>query len=85
VVTNLTSAPAAGQGLSVATGEGAESLAAASRSGGQILTAQIPKTLLNLLGKTGLAQTSITSMGGATAQEIRFAPQAVEFIAKFFR
>lgn len=72
------------QGLSVATGEGAESLAAAARSGGQTFTAQIPKALVDVLEKAGLATRSVTSMGGVTAQEIRFAPQATEFIVRFF-
>lgn len=85
VVTNLTSAPAAGQALSTATGEGAEALANAARTGGQTFTGQVPKALLNLLEKAGLAFRTTTSMGGATAQEIRFTPQAVEFVSKFFR
>jgi hypothetical protein len=85
VVTNLTSAPAAGRGLSVATGEGAEALAGAARSGGQTFTAQIPKALINLLEKSGLARSSITDMGAGGAREIRFAPQATQFVVGFFK
>jgi hypothetical protein len=68
VVTNLTSAPAAGKGLSVAVGEGADALAGAARSGRQTLTAEIPKALINLLEKAGLARESVTDMGAAGAR-----------------
>jgi hypothetical protein len=85
VVTNLTQAPIAGQGLSVATGEGAEALAAAARTGGQIFRAEIPKALLREMERVGLAQRITTSMGGATGSEIRFLPQATRFITQFFQ
>jgi hypothetical protein len=35
--------------------------------------------------RTGLARRSYTSMGGTTAQELRFMPQATQFIVKFFK
>jgi RHS repeat-associated protein len=85
VVTNLTNAPAAGKALSVATGEGAEALAGAARSGGQTYTAQIPKPLITLLERSGLARSSVTDMGAGAAQEIRFAPQATQFVVGFFK
>lgn len=85
VITNLTQAPAAGRGLSVAVGDGAEALAGTARSGGQTFTAQIPKALINLLERSGLARESVTDMGAAGAREIRFAPQAAEFVVRFFK
>jgi hypothetical protein len=88
VVTNLTQAPAAGRALSVATGQGAEALANAAREGGTTYVANIPKALLDQLKNAGLAFSPTTSMGGAggaVAQEIRFTPQAAEFVVKFFR
>jgi hypothetical protein len=85
VVSNLTSAPAVGRRLSVAVGEGADALAAAARSGGQTYTAQIPKALITLLQRSGLAEVSVTRMGNAVATEIRFAPQASQFVVGFFK
>jgi len=85
VVTNLTQAPAAGRALSVAAGEGAEGLANAAREGGTTYVANIPKALLDQMKNAGLVEGSTTSMGGAVAQELKFAPQAVEFVVKFFR
>ena len=84
VVTNLDAAPVAGRALSVATGEGAEALASQA-SGSTQFTAQIPKALVNLMEQTGLATRSYTSMGDATAQEIRFTPQATQFVVQFFK
>jgi hypothetical protein len=43
--------------------------------------------LLNLLERAGLAFRSTTSMGqagGAVAREIRFAPEAIQFVSRFF-
>jgi RHS repeat-associated protein len=84
VVTNLDAAPAAGRALSVATGDGAQSLASQA-SGSTQYVAQIPKALVNLMEQKGLAIRSYTSMGGTTAQEIRFMPQATQFITQFFK
>lgn len=85
VVTNLTQAPAAGQALSVATGQGAEALASAARAGGQLFRAEIPKALIKEMERVGLAFRRTTSMGGAAAGEIRFIPEATRFIVKFFK
>jgi RHS repeat-associated protein len=85
VVTNLTQAPAAGRAISVATGEGAGTLANAAREGGTTYVANIPKALIDQMKNAGLVEGSTTSMGGAVAQELKFAPQAAEFVVKFFR
>ncbi|MCG3194435.1 MAG: hypothetical protein DIJKHBIC_03694 [Thermoanaerobaculia bacterium] len=85
VLTKLTSAPQAGRALSVATGEGANALANAARSAGNLYQAQIPKALLMTLEKAGLALPSATNMGGKAATEYRILPQAAEFIVKYFR
>ena len=85
LVTRLTSAPEPGRALWTAVGEGAEALTSAARSGGQLYTAQIPKALVSLLESAGLVQRSTTSMGGATGTELRFLPNATEFVAKFFK
>ena len=87
VITNLTRDPSELQALSTATGEGAEALAAAARSGPgvQTFTAEVPKALMVLLERAGLAFPSITSMGTATAQEWYFNSQAMEFVAKYFK
>jgi hypothetical protein len=84
-VTNLTQAPAAGRALSVATGEGAEGLANAAREGGTTYVANIPKALLDQMKNAGMVEGSTTTMGGVAAQELKFAPQAAEFVVKFFR
>ncbi len=90
VITNLTRDPSELQALSTATGEGAEALAAAARSGPgvQTFTAEIPKALMVLLERAGLAFPRLTMMGaenGAMAQEWRFNAQAMEFVAKYFK
>jgi RHS repeat-associated protein len=85
VVTRLTQAPQAGRALSVAVGENATALANAARSGGQVYTASIPKALIETLRTANLVQQSVTRMGGTTAIEYRFAPQAAEFILQFFK
>jgi hypothetical protein len=88
VVTNLTQAPIAGQGLSAAVGNGAQALAnqaGAIRGAGQLFRAQIPKALLEELKRTGLAREITTQMGGLTGTEIRFAPQITRFIVNFFK
>lgn len=85
VLTKLSSSPELGRGLSTATGEGAEALAGAAREGGKLFQAKIPNALLEQLEKAGLATRSTTTMGGQTATEIRFHPNAIEFILRFFR
>jgi len=85
VVSNLAQAPAAGRALSVAAGQGAEALANGALEGGTMYVANIPKALLDQMTNAGLIQVSTTSMGGAVAQELKFAPQAAEFVVKFFR
>jgi RHS repeat-associated protein len=85
VVTRLTQAPGVGRALSVATGEGAETLANAARTGGQVYRANIPRALIETLKSAGLVRESVTQIGGVTAREYRFAPEAAEFISRFFR
>ncbi|HLG96100.1 MAG TPA: RHS repeat-associated core domain-containing protein [Bryobacteraceae bacterium] len=85
LVTNLTQAPAAGRALSAAVGQGAEALANAAREGGTTFVANVPKALIDQMTRAGLVETSTTNMGGAVAQELKFAPQAAEFVVKFFR
>jgi RHS repeat-associated protein len=84
VVTRLTQAPGAGRGLSAATGEGAEALANATRDGGQVYTARIPKALIETLKSARLVEERVTQMNGARAVELRFRPEAAEFINRFF-
>lgn len=87
IVTKLTQFPQAGRALSVATGEGAEALANAARSTGQLYRANVPQALLGQLERSGLAIKSTTQMAGsnATAIEYRFLPQATRFITSFFK
>jgi hypothetical protein len=87
IVTELTQLPQAGRALSVATGEGAEALAGAARSTGQLYRANVPQALLGQLERSGLAIRSTTQMAGsnATATEYRFLPQATRFITSFFK
>jgi RHS repeat-associated protein len=84
VVTRLTQAPASGRALSVAVGDGAEALAGAARSGGQTYTARIPKALIETMKSARLVEERITQMGGTRAVELRFRPEAAEFITRFF-
>jgi hypothetical protein len=85
VVKRLTRSPQAGRALSAATGEGAEALAAAAQAGGQTYVANIPAALISVMKQAGLLLESTTSMGGAVATELRFLPQASEFVVKFFK
>lgn len=77
-----------GRALSVATGNGAEALANASRGGGQLFTARIPAALIDQLKRSGLAIESTTRMGAgaaaATATELQILPQAARFVVPFF-
>ncbi|MCW5981193.1 MAG: hypothetical protein KIT09_24130, partial [Bryobacteraceae bacterium] len=84
VVTRLTQTPQAGRALSTAVGEGAEALAGAAQPGGQLFVANIPSGLISVMKQAGLVLESTTSMGAATATELRFLPQATEFVVKFF-
>ena len=84
VITNLTQAPQTGRALSVAMGEGAESLANTARSGGRLFTANIPKALIENLKTAGLVEERVTMMGGVKGTELYFRPEASEFIVKFF-
>jgi RHS repeat-associated protein len=85
VVTRLTQNPQGGRGLSVATGEGAEALANAARSGGTVFRGQIPKALLDQLRGAGLVIETTTMMGGQKATELRFLPNATEFVVNFLK
>jgi RHS repeat-associated protein len=85
VVTNLTQRPAPGRALSVAIGQGADSLAAAARSGGQLFRANIPNALISELEAVGLVTRSTTLMNGIHATELRFHPLASEYILPFFQ
>jgi hypothetical protein len=69
----------------VATGEGAEALASAARTGGQLFRAEIPKALIREMERVGLVRRITTSMGGATGTELRFLPQATRLITNFFK
>jgi hypothetical protein len=84
IITRLTQAPQAGRALSTAVGDGAEALAGAAQPGGQVFVANIPSALISAMKQAGLVTESITSMGAATATELRFLPQATEFIVRFF-
>jgi hypothetical protein len=84
VVTRLSSRPVVGRALSVATGKGAEALANAARTGGQLFRANIPQGLLSQLESAGLATRSITRMGGVGGVEIRFSAAASRYVAPFF-
>lgn len=86
--TRLTKTPEVGRGLSVATGEGAEALTSAARSGGQLYRASVPKALIVELERAGLVERRVTRMGGevgTTGIELRFLPAASEFIVPFFK
>ncbi len=87
VVTNQTQALAQGRGLSVATGENAQALANAARSGEGVRTfaANIPQALMSGLQQAGLAEVRTTTMNGVTGTEVRFAPGAAQYILKFFQ
>lgn len=83
--TRLTQNPEAGRSLSAATGEGAEALANAARASGQLFKGQIPKALIEQLQKAGLVIQTTTQMSGRRATELRFLPNATEFIVQFFK
>lgn len=84
VFTNLDSAPALGRGLSVALGDSAAGITGAARSG-RLFQADIPSALLTRLRLEGLARDINVQMGGVVGQEIRFKPDAAQYIVNFFR
>jgi RHS repeat-associated protein len=84
VVCTLDGAPAAGRALSTATGQGADALANAA-GGGTKYIANIPKTLIQTMERAGLVERSTTRMGSAVATELKFSPQATQFLVHFFR
>ena len=45
----------------------------------------VPEQLVKLMENAGLAQRSPTIINGAQGQEIRFLPQATEYITRFFK
>lgn len=51
----------------------------------QTFTGQIPTALLGELGAAGLAVRSTTYQAGVAATEIRFLPQATEYIVPFLK
>jgi len=84
VVTNLPGPPTPGRALSVATGDNPDALAAQARTQGTVYTAQVPNALLWEVEWVGLAQRKTLEMGGVIGTEIRFVPQATEFVTRFF-
>lgn len=84
LVTKLTQAPAAGRALSTAIGDGARALADASRSVGQLYGAQIPKHVLDMLERAGMAQRIIVQMNGQRGIEYRIRPEAMDYLAQYF-
>lgn len=79
LITHLSRAPKANQGLSAATGAGACALASKA-SGAMEFVFNIPNALLNELERVGLATRSTTNFRGTVGSEIRFSPKAVEYI-----
>ncbi len=84
VFTNLTQSPQAGRALSVATGEGAQALAAAARQSGMLFRADIPNAMIRTLESNQLVIRSTTQMGDAIATELQFLPEATPFIVHLF-
>jgi hypothetical protein len=83
VITDLAQAPKAGMALSTSAGEGAGALSGQA-SGGLRFTADIPKALVDLMKSKGLAVESRTMMGGVSGTELKFSPQATEFVVRYF-
>jgi RHS repeat-associated core domain len=88
VVTNLTRAPQEGRALYAASGEGAQLAANAARSGPAVRTfvAQIPQALLKALQDAKLVEVGQLVQKGSDkiVTQYRFAPEATEYILKFF-
>ena len=82
LTTNLSAAPRLGRGLSTAVGNNAEALAGQATGGGKY-TLNVPNGLLAELERTGLATRSTTHYRGVVGSEIRFTPQASEYIIPF--
>lgn len=86
VFTNQTGAPQAGQGIHLAFGEGAETMAAAARTG-QMYAGTIPKALVEtlrsgeLLTEARLVWKGTTAIGGQYYVDAR----AAEFVIRFLR
>jgi hypothetical protein len=70
--------------LFVAIGEGAEDLAAAARTEGQVHRATVPKAVIDELRAAGLVQEGTLTMKGASGTELRFLPEAATYVLKFF-
>lgn len=84
LVCTIDGAPAAGKALSTAAGEGADALANAA-GGGTKYVGNVPKALIQMMERAGLVERSTTSMGNAVATEVKFSPQATQFVIQFFR
>jgi hypothetical protein len=88
VVTNLTRAPQEGRTLYAASGEGAQAVANAARSGPAVRTfvTQIPQALLKGVQHAKLVEVSRLVQQGSekVVTHYRFAPGATEYILKFF-
>ena len=89
IVTNLTRAPQEGRVLHAASGEGAQAVANAARSGAGVRTfvAQVPQALLKGLEQANLVQVSRLVQKGSdkVVTEYKFLPGATEYILKFFK
>jgi hypothetical protein len=85
LVTRLTQSPTVGRALSAAGGEGAQALADAARSTGTVYAARIPEAVLKMLQNARLLEVRRTLMNGVEGIEYRFAPEAMEYLAKFFK
>jgi RHS repeat-associated protein len=83
LVTKLTQSPAAGRALSAAGGEGAQALAAASRTAGNLYMARIPQQqAITLLHRAGLVEIRNTVMNGVRGVEYRFRAEAMEYLSR---
>jgi hypothetical protein len=85
LVTKLTQSPAAGRALSAAGGEGAHTLAAASRAAGTLYMARIPENAVRLLQRAGLVEIRNTIMNGVRGVEYRFNANAMDYLSRYFR
>ena len=84
MVSNLSSTPQINRALSTATGQNAEALASQASGTGQHVF-DVPNALITELERTGLAIRTTTSFGTEVGTEVRFLPQAAEYVLQFMK
>ncbi len=75
----------AGRGFYVATGENAEALANAVRTGGRIFSGRVPKALIETLRTGRLLEEARVTMNGVQGTQYYIRPEAAQYVIPFLK